>query len=427
MPRLESYHRTVAEWRRAGVQFFFTHFFPLLLAVVSVAQWACVGWILAVAGYPLSVPAHLAGAAVAYAVNRRLIGTMRRLRDGDGWGPALLRVYSAMTFTSLFCAAFLVLSAGMWAVLRLALGALTVQARTLQPIEGGPAINSFFQWFTMAGFGAVVAAFAYGYTFGQRRLTVTQQRVPLSYPPALDGLRIAQISDVHIGHNLTTEQLRRFVQRVNELRPDIISITGDIADGPTADLAAELPVLAELRARCGVFAILGNHDHYAGADRVEAALRRYTPFTVLRDQMATVEIDGARLHVVGLDDLGRDWARGVHRHPGLTRLEPSLPAGDPILLLCHRPETFTHAAGLGIGLTLSGHTHGGQLAIPWFDGRRRGLARFITPYDQGLFERDGCYLYVNRGLGVTGQRIRLFAPREISVIEVASVAQRAAA
>ena len=427
MSWMRSGRRAAAGWRRLAVRLFFAHFFSLLLAVVSLAQWACVGWILSLAGHPLPGALHLAAAIVVYGINRELIGSLRRQRDGSGWLPAVLRVYSATAFTSLFCAGFLALSTVAWGTLRLALGALTVQAGTLQPAAGGSVLDDLFHWFSVAGFGTIVAAFAYGYTIGQRRLTVTHRRVPLPFPPSLDGLRIVQISDIHIGHNLTTDQLFRFVKRVNELEPDLICITGDIADGPTADLPGELPLLGKLRARLGVFAILGNHDHYAGADRVEAALRGYTSFVVLRDQKAVVDVDGTRLHVVGLDDLGRDWARGVHQHPGLSRLESELPADEPVLLLCHRPETFTHAAGLGIGLTLSGHTHGGQLALPWFDGRVRGLARFITPYDQGLFERNGCFLYVNRGLGVTGQRIRLFAPREISVIEVAAVEQRRAA
>jgi predicted MPP superfamily phosphohydrolase len=184
--------------------------------------------------------------------------------------------------------------------------------------------------------------------------------------------------------------------------------------------------LAKLQARHGVFAILGNHDHHAGSDRVAAALRRLTPFTVLRDEQTVLDINGGRLHIVGLDDRGRDWARGVPHVPYLDAALATIPAEEPILLLCHRPDVFPQAAVGGVTLTLSGHTHGGQLAVPWFRGRIRNLAEFITAFDRGLYERDGSFLYVNSGLGVTAQRVRLNAPREITLIEVCSAAALAA-
>jgi uncharacterized protein len=410
----------LAGWSRLVAQVFFAHFFSLLLLGVSVAQWASAAWVLALCGVLFSAPVHVVAAATIYAVNRRLIGSMRRRRGDRGWRPVVLRAYSAVAFTSLFCAIFLGVSAIAWGLMRVVLGALTVQASTMRQVAAGTAVDVTFRWFSVAGVGTIVMAFIYGFTLGQRRLAVNSLRVPLNYAPALNGLRIAHVSDIHLGHNLAEAQLRGFVEQVNALSPDLICITGDIADGPTTELPGQVPLLGELRAKYGVFAILGNHDHYAGASRVEAALRRDTDFTVLRDTIASVEIQGARLQIVGLDDVGRDWARGVSCHPALKRLTVQLSPGEPVLLLTHRPEPFAQAASLGIGLTLAGHTHGGQISIPWLDGRRRGLAWFVTEFDQGLFERDGSYLYVSRGLGVTGQRIRLFTPREISVIEVDS-------
>src|SRR6185369_3874103 len=162
---------------------------------------------------------------------------------------------------------------------------------------------------------------------------------------------------------------------------------------------------------------LGNHDHYAGAERVVDQLRRWTPFRVLRDSAVTLDLDGTALHVIGLYDRGRDWARGVRSDGRLAQLLAEAPAGAPILLLAHRPDIFPQAAAAGVALTLSGHTHGGQLALP--GGRRRNLAAFITRFDRGLYSDGDSYLYVNCGLGVTGQRIRLFTPREITVFELA--------
>jgi predicted MPP superfamily phosphohydrolase len=168
-----------------------------------------------------------------------------------------------------------------------------------------------------------------------------------------------------------------------------------------------------------VFVTLGNHDVYAGAGAVTAALRALTPFTVLRNAHAEVRVDGAVLPVVGVDDLGRDWARGVPEHPALSGLAAGLPPGSPWLLLSHRPDCFAQAARLGVSLMLSGHTHGGQLALPARGGRRaRNLAEFITAFDRGTYRQGSSTLYVNRGLGFTGQKIRLFTPREVACIEL---------
>jgi hypothetical protein len=147
----------------------------------------------------------------------------------------------------------------------------------------------------------------------------------------------------------------------------------------------------------------------------------------LRDEQTTIEIRGQTLHVIGLDDHGRDWARGKTSVPYLSAAMARVPADEPILLLSHRPDVFPQAAERRVALTLSGHTHGGQIGVPWFDGRIRNLAEFMTDFDRGLYERGGSYLYVNSGLGVTGQRIRLNTPREIVVIDLRTAAVALAA
>ena len=262
----------------------------------------------------------------------------------------------------------------------------------------------------------MAAAMAYGYAFGQRRLWINRFDLPVTgLDQRLDGRTIVQISDIHLGTYMPAERVERYVERVNALEPDLIVITGDITDG-LAHAPETFRALGGLRGRYGVLAVLGNHDVYTGADEVEAALRTYTEFTVLRDQTTTVEIDGGRLAVVGLDDRGLDWARGLPECAVLERLWAELPDELPSLVLTHRPDLFGHAARLGATLVLAGHTHGGQLAIPWRRGRAATFARFMTRFPRGTYRHGDSVLHVNLGLGVTGQPVRVGTPREITAI-----------
>lgn len=403
---------------------FFRQFFRLLLIVTAVAQWACAAWVIYVAtGHAFSLPMHVLAIAGFYVLNLTVVGLnrgrSRRLYLKGRAHPTFLRIYTGAAFTSLICSLFLLTSGLVWIILRSLIGAIGAEALAGPEVNLPEGFDWLFRWFVSAGMAGVGLSMLYGYVFGQRQLAVTEHVLPMrGWDPSAARLRIAQISDIHVGQNLSLTQLEGFVARVNELSPDLICVTGDIADSAGSDCAMFFPVLGKLRARFGVYAILGNHDHYAGADRVAAELLRWTDFRVLRDEAVTLELDGTLLHLIGLDDRGHDWARGLASCQRLSRLVDEAPDDIPILLLSHRPDIFTQAAEQGIALTLSGHTHGGQIAVPWFGGRRRNLAEFITPYDRGLHRRGDSHLYVNCGLGVTGQRIRLLTPREISVFEI---------
>lgn len=421
---------SLQQLRARLVRLFFANFFRLLIVVISLTQAVMLWWVWPEAAGAVGIAGYVAGPIVMYGGNRWLLHRIaeRRLR-GEPIG-VVPRLYHAAALTCLFCIAYLGVLTVLWAPVRVFLEALAVEARpTHLGAQTGSGMNPIFRWLADAGIAAVAIAFTYGYTIGQKRLRVTRLQLPLrNLPSGLDGLRIVQISDTHLGENIAAQQLEGFVERVNALQPDLVCITGDIVDGPHANVDGLLPTLARLRAAHGVFAILGNHDHYAGAERVERKLRTLTPFTVLRDAHTTITVNSHRLHIVGLDDRGRDWARGVPAVAYLGAVLAMLPTDEPVLVLCHRPDIFPQAAAGGVALTLSGHTHGGQLGLPWFNGRVRNLAEFITPFDRGLFERDASYLYVNCGLGVTAQRIRLCTPREITVIEARSpsLAARAA-
>jgi predicted MPP superfamily phosphohydrolase len=329
-----------------------------------------------------------------------------------------MRLYLAYGFTAVFCLVFLLLCAGTWTGFWLLYQPISIALAhaesTITQVHG--TLWESFRWVSCIGVGLIVCAFLYGYTRGQQRVSVTRCTLPFAdWPQPWQGLKLLHLTDLHIGVNLSKVELRDYIRRANALDPDLIFLTGDLLDSNPIHIPEFFPLLNALKARYGIFACLGNHDCYAGAHAVADGLARYTSITLLRDQVVQVMIAGLPLHLVGLDDRGKDWARGLDHLPLLSQLLTLVPVGDPCMLLSHRPDLFPQAASAGVILTLSGHTHGGQLALPGGQGRWN-LARFITPFARGLYERSGRFLYVNRGLGVTGQRVRLFAPREIALL-----------
>ncbi len=244
-----------------------------------------------------------------------------------------------------------------------------------------------------------------------RRVALRLQR----WPRALDGFRVVQISDVHLGPILDRRFAAELVRRVNALEPDLVAITGDLVDGPVRWLRGEVAPLAGLRAKRGVFFVTGNHDHYSGAaDWVDAV--RDLGIRVLRNERVPVEGNGAGFDLVGVDDhrgslLGGDG--GEDLDAALGGRDPARPA----LLLAHDPTTFKRAQSMGIDLQISGHTHGGQI-WPF-----SALVRLAVPYVAGRYEGRAsgngghrAQLYVSRGTGFWGPPMRLFAPAEITEI-----------
>lgn len=228
------------------------------------------------------------------------------------------------------------------------------------------------------------------------------------WPAALDGFRIVQISDIHIGPILDRRFAAALVERCNALRPDLVAITGDLVDGHVALVGDEVEPFAHLRATHGAYFVTGNHDHYSGADDWVA---RVTQLGVhpLRNERVTIAHNGERFDLAGVEDHHAHLVSGTHRED----LEQALDGRDaqrPVVLLAHDPLTFKAAARLGVDLQLSGHTHGGQI-WPF-----RYLVRLSTPYVVGHYRVNGSQLYVSRGTGFWGPAMRLFAPGEITEI-----------
>ena len=399
---------------------FFANFFILLLITISLSQWLVPVWFLSVF-FPVQAPSSAATALtitpILFCVNLFLLRYSRRR-------PSLLtalrfplRIYFASALIAAFCFVFLVLCGVLWALLSFLVAASDFFLPFAElHLSVQPVLTQGFQLFTGVSLVLITGLFIYGYLGGQRQLRVSRIEFPLAHwPTTSPHLTIAHISDLHIGTNLTPQELETYVQRVNQLRPDLILLTGDILDSNPAHIPDFFPYLNALHARHGVFACLGNHDGYAGTQAVAAGLADHTHITLLRDQVVQLAITGTTLHLIGLDDRGKDWARGLDADTILTHLRADLPSQEPTILLSHRPDIFPAAAGLDIDLTLSGHTHGGQFALP-FQSQQLNLARFITRFPRGRYSLGNCFLYVNRGLGVTGQRIRLFTPREIALL-----------
>jgi predicted MPP superfamily phosphohydrolase len=260
--------------------------------------------------------------------------------------------------------------------------------------------NALAGGLVLAGLGAWSAL--------RQRARVREVEVPIEgLPPAFDGYRVAHISDLHCGPFASGARVAAWVDHVNRLGADLVAVTGDlIASG-----AAFVPVVAEalggLRARDGVFACMGNHDYFTDGETLVAALERAS-LQVLRNRGVRIARDGDLLYVAGVDDTwtGRD---------DVTAAVAGRPEGAPVLLLAHDPELFPRAVEHRVDLTLSGHTHGGQLGVPLF-ARKLNLARLLTPFTTDIYVADASTLYVNRGLGTTGPPVRLAVPPEIAVL-----------
>jgi hypothetical protein len=388
------------------------HLFPLFFAILAfgggAAEWGLVCWALRPS---LPLAAHAAAVLLLGAVTWI---PARRMERAPAPGP-LLATAGHLLLPPAFAALAAVAALGAAAtaaVVVQALGALRVEAGMAVAGVADPLLGGDFRLLGSAAITTALVTIAYGYVAGHRRLVVTRLAVPVAHlSPALAGLRVVHVSDLHLGPLADRVALRAALDRVVALDPDLVCVTGDVVDSPATDLDAWLPELARLRARHGVFAILGNHDRRTGADRVAAGLRRWTSWHVLRDEVATVEVAGASLHVVGLEDRPREEAA-----PAIVALLARVPAGEAAILLVHHPEVFPDAAAAGAGVVLAGHTHGGQIAVPGLP--RINLARLAMRFDAGRFVAGGALLHVSRGLGTSGQRVRVGVPREIAVLEL---------
>ena len=272
-------------------------------------------------------------------------------------------------------------------------------------------------------FMIVGATLLLGY-FGAGHLVV--RRVDVEVPglaPEFHGLRIAQLSDLHIGPHTSRRFLRRIVEATGKLSADLIAVTGDLVDDRSEDVASYAKALGSLSAPLGVYMIPGNHDVYAGWDEVERALRDAQLGTILVNEACVLRRGGAAIAVVGTGDPA-GGKRGASRSaPDVERALSRVPEGATVIAFAHNPALWPSLAARGVSLTLSGHTHWGQFAVPFLGW---SLASPFLEHAMGAHTKEDATLYISPGTGYWGIPFRLGASPEITLVTLHSALAAAA-
>ena len=271
---------------------------------------------------------------------------------------------------------------------------------------------------------ALAALFLLAGYLGSRRLVVREVEASVpGLPGEFDGLRIAQISDLHVGPHTSRRFLRQVVRSVRGIAPDLVAVTGDLIDDRAEDVAHFASALAGLAAPLGVYLIPGNHDVYAGWAEVERALRAHVPAQrVLVNDAHVIRRGGAALALLGTGDpagAGRRTFSGAQpgAAPDVERAFSRVPAGATVVAFAHNPALWGALARRGAALTLSGHTHWGQLALP---GIGWSLASPFLEHAMGGHRSGDALLYINPGTGYWGIPFRIGAFPEVTAITLRS-------
>jgi predicted MPP superfamily phosphohydrolase len=272
------------------------------------------------------------------------------------------------------------------------------------PVTGGD-VEQARSWARAAGLlgvSLVLSALWFG-----RRVIVRRVAVPLGkLPPGMHGTTIVQLSDVHVGPTIGRRFLSRVVDRVNALEPDVVAITGDLVDGSVPRLARHVAPLGRLRARHGVYFVTGNHEYYSGAEEWCTHLAALG-VRVLRNERVRIGDGVDSYDLAGVDDFaGRHFGKG--HGADLGQALAGRDESREVVLLAHQPRAVVEAERAGVGLQISGHTHGGQIWPFNF------FVRLQQPVTSGLRRFGRSLIYVSNGTGYWGPPMRLGSPAEIT-------------
>jgi uncharacterized protein len=233
-------------------------------------------------------------------------------------------------------------------------------------------------------------------------------------PQELDGFRIAQITDLHVGPTIGRKYAAQVVEMVNRLKPDFIALTGDFVDGSVTHLKKALEPIATLSAKHGVFFVTGNHEYYWGVDDWIKVFRDFGARILLNEHVVITE-QGKEIVIAGVTDHSAGNMRAGHQSDPKKALEGA-PEQAVKILLAHQPASYKSASEAGFDLQLSGHTHGGQF-FPW-----NIVVKFAQRYYKGLNKHENMWIYVSRGAGYWGPPHRFTVPSEISLLKLVRMA-----
>ena len=268
------------------------------------------------------------------------------------------------------------------------------------------------EFLTHAARATLVVPFAvagYGTFIGRTNFEVREVDIALpDLPPSLEGLRLAQLTDIHFGLDLTAPELERVVAMTNETRPHVALVTGDLITESADPLEKCLDIVAGLRTDSGVWACMGNHELYAESESFCESYARDRGIAFLRNASESLRFGDARLNLCGVDYQRTSL-------PYLNKAEDLMDEQAVNVLLSHNPDVFPTASKLGYDLVVGGHTHGGQVTVEIVE-QWANPGRFFTPFVAGKYRLDRSVLYVSRGIGTINLPMRVGALPEISVL-----------
>ncbi|MCB1140537.1 MAG: metallophosphoesterase, partial [Leptospiraceae bacterium] len=251
----------------------------------------------------------------------------------------------------------------------------------------------------------------YGFFMARGKIRIHRLAVPIeNFPADHEGFTIAQISDLHVGPTIKEGFVRRVVEMVNDLAPDMIAVTGDLVDGSVPRLRKHVSPLADLTSRYGTFYVTGNHEYYSGALPWIGEVKRLG-MQVLLNEHKVIEQCSQKIVIGGVTDYTAGGFIASHRSDPEKAFEGS-PEGAVRILLAHQPKSVFEAARAGVKLQLSGHTHGGQ----YFPGNL--FVPLQQPFVKGLHRFEDTQIFVHTGTGYWGPPIRVGTSAEIALIRL---------
>jgi uncharacterized protein len=298
--------------------------------------------------------------------------------------------------------AFLLLAAGL-------AGDLSGALLRLAAWMSGQDLSSISRWIRLGLLACAPLAAVHGIFQALRPPEIREIEIPVAgLAPAWDGVRIAHVTDTHIGPILGRSWTEDLVRRVDSARPDIVVHTGDLVDGSVGALRAEVEPLARLQGREGTFFVTGNHEGYSGIAPWCAQMRSWG-WDVLANESRIVSRGGDRLAIAGITD-AHEGALRDGTAPDVVRALRGMPADVPVVLLAHQPVQALQAQGMGVSLQLSGHTHGGQIWPFHF------LVRLQQPMVAGYARVGDVPVFTSRGAGFWGPPLRIGARAEVPIL-----------